>query len=168
MELVNSLNENEKLLTRHYKKIVSIGKGIRAVAILIPKNLQKFFSTILQIRLQGAWFSEENTYFFTYPNSQRWIDGCAAIRKYAKMCGAKHPSLLTSCRLRKHIATVTQVLSLKGNEIEQLAKFMGHTTNTHQNFYKYCFSSFNTISNVFANYLSLKITTRFVSNCQII
>ncbi|CAH0549886.1 unnamed protein product [Brassicogethes aeneus] len=58
------------------------------------------------------------------------------MRKYAKQCGAKNPELLTSCRLRKHIATVTQILSLKTNEIDQLAKFMGHTSKTHENFYK--------------------------------
>ncbi|VEN48702.1 unnamed protein product, partial [Callosobruchus maculatus] len=44
--------------------------------------------------------------------------------------------LLTSCRLRKHIATVTQLLNLQTNEIDQLAKFMGHTSKTHESFYK--------------------------------
>jgi hypothetical protein len=69
-----------------------------------------------------------------YPKSQKWIDGCSAIRKYAKLSEAAKPELLTSCRLRKHIATVTQVLSLRDNEVDQLAKFMGHTTKTHQKF----------------------------------
>lgn len=43
---------------------------------------------------------------------------------------------MTSTRLRKHVATVTQLLNLKGNDIDQLAKFMGHTTATHQTYYK--------------------------------
>lgn len=42
-ELANSLSDNEKILTHHYKRIVSIGKGSRPVAILIPKDLQLFF-----------------------------------------------------------------------------------------------------------------------------
>ncbi|KAJ8970650.1 hypothetical protein NQ314_001088 [Rhamnusium bicolor] len=88
-ELGSSLSENEKILTKHYKKIVAIGKGSRAVTILIPKVLQKFFSTICSLRTNSTWFSPDNTYFFTYPQSMRWIDGCAVIRKYAKMCGAK-------------------------------------------------------------------------------
>ncbi|KAI4468005.1 hypothetical protein MML48_2g00000898 [Holotrichia oblita] len=37
-EMATSLTENEKILTQHYKRIVSIGKGSRAVTILIPKN----------------------------------------------------------------------------------------------------------------------------------
>lgn len=136
-ELTLSLSENEKILTQHYLRIVAIGKGSRAVTLLIPKNLQKYFSMIDDIRHNTpTWFSSHSTYFFTYPHSNRWIDGCSVIRRYAKQSGAKNPELLTSSRLRKHIATVTQVLNLKSNEIDQLAKFMGHTTRTHEQFYK--------------------------------
>lgn len=135
-ELATSLTENEKFLTKQYKRIISIGKGSRPVTILMPKNIQKYFAIISALRQNSTWFSAENTYLFTYPYSTKWINGCAVIRKYAKRCKAKYPELLTSCRLRKHIATVTQVLSLKGNEIDQLAKFMGHTTKTHEAFYK--------------------------------
>lgn len=136
VEMATSLTENEKILTKQYKRIVSIGKGSRPVTILIPKNIQRYFRILSVLRNNTTWFSVENTYFFTYPYSMKWINGCAVIRKYAKNCKAKDPELLTSCRLRKHIATVTQVLSLKGNEIDQLAKFMGHTTRTHETFYK--------------------------------
>lgn len=135
-ELVSSLTENEKVLTQNYKRIVGIGKGSRPVTILIPKNLQKYFSMVYNLRINSTWFSPDNTYFFSYPKSLRWIEGCSVIRKYANMSGAKNPELITSCRLRKHIATVTQLLSLRGNEIDQLAKFMGHTTKTHEQFYK--------------------------------
>lgn len=112
--MTSSLSENEKFLTRHYLRIVATGKGSRAVAILIPKNLQKYFSMVDDIKHKtAAWFSAQNTYFFTYPHSNRWIDGCSVISRYAKQCGAKRPELLTSSCLRKHIATVTQVLNLK-------------------------------------------------------
>lgn len=135
-EFTEALTEKEKILTQNYMRIVAIGKGSRSVVILIPKNFQKYFSMIYNIRQNSTWFPPENTYFFTYPKSLRWINGCNVIRKYSKKCNAKHPELLTSSRLRKHIATVTQVLSLKQNEMEQLAKFMGHTLKTHETFYK--------------------------------
>jgi hypothetical protein len=135
-EFLKSLTETEKVLTQHYKKINTCGKGSRTVPVLIPKDTLKFYDMILSIRKNMNWFPEKNVYFFTYPKSQRWIDGTAVMRKYAKMCGAKQPHLITSSRLRKHIATVTQLLALKNNEIDQLAKFMGHTTRTHEQFYK--------------------------------
>lgn len=135
-EFTEALTEKEKILTQNYMRIVAIGKGSRSVVILIPKNFQKYFPMIYNIRQNSTWFPPENTYFFTYPKSLRWINGCNVIRKYSKKCNAKHPELLTSSRLRKHIATVTQVLSLKQNEMKQLAKFMGHTLKTHETFYK--------------------------------
>lgn len=139
-ELLISLSENEKILTKNYQHIIAIGKGSRPVTILIPKNLQEYYSMIYNIRQNTSWFDPANTYFFAYPHSQRWINACTVMKKYAKMSGAKEPGLLTSCRLRKHIATVTQVLNLKDNEIQQLAKFMGHTKKTHEEFYKLVFN----------------------------
>lgn len=134
-ELTDSLTESEKIMTQNYKKIISIGKGSKPVTILIPKKLQKYYVLISRLREQ-PWFPMENIYFFTYPHSNHWIDGCTVIRKYALQCDAKYPELLTSNRLRKHIATTTQLLNLKENEIDQLAKFMGHTVKTHDTFYK--------------------------------
>lgn len=133
-EFTESLTDSEKILTQNYCKITSIGKGSRPVTILISKSIQKYFSLICKLRKEN-WFPEDNIYMFTYPNSKFWIEGCAVMRKYAAICGAKHPELLTSNRLRKHIATVTQLLGLKQNEIDQLAKFMGHTSRTHETFY---------------------------------
>lgn len=135
-EMLRSLTENERILTQSYQRIISIGKGSRSVPVLVPKMQQKFYSMLLNIRRSKPWFLSQNTYLFAYPDSLRWIDGSYVMRKYAKECGVKKPNLLTSSRLRKHIATVTQVLSLKPNEIDQLAKFMGHTTRTHEHFYK--------------------------------
>lgn len=58
------------------------------------------------------------------------------IKNICKNVRGKTSRIINFTRLRKHIATVTQLLSLKENKIEQLAKFMGHTTGTHQTFYK--------------------------------
>nr|CAI5858945.1 unnamed protein product [Callosobruchus analis] len=128
-EFTESLSENEKLLTQNYRRLISVGKGSRPVTILIPKSLQKYFSLLYNLRQNTTWFSPNNVYFFTYPKSLKWIDGCSVIRKYAKI-------VVDILSPKKHIATVSQLLSLKGNEIDQLAKFMGHTTKTHEQFYK--------------------------------
>lgn len=135
-EMCKSLSASEKILTNNYKRIISVGKGTKSASILIPRCLQKYYSLIEDLRHNPTWFPPQNIYFFTYPYSLKWINGCSILSKYGKLCKAKDPALLTSSRLRKHIATVTQVLNLKGNEIDQLAKFMGHTTKTHEQFYK--------------------------------
>lgn len=137
-EFIECLTEGEKLLTQHYIKLRTIGKASHQVPLLLPKQTFKYYELIYSIRINTPqWFPyQNNNYFFTYPNSKRWICGIASIRKWARKCEARNPNLLTIVRLRKHIATVTQLLALKDKDIEQLAKFMGHTRQTHDQFYK--------------------------------
>lgn len=143
-EFMDSLTETEKVLTTQYIKIQTIGKATQQVPVLIPKRVFKYYELIYDIRTNSPeWFpphphkpTRKNNYFFAFPNSNRWICGIAGIKKRAKKCEAKQPNSLTVVRLRKHIATVTQILSLKENDVEQLAKFMGHTKKTHEQFYK--------------------------------
>lgn len=134
---INSLNESEKVLVNNCVNINAIGKGSRTVPLVIPQTKLKYYDMVFKIRDEEVtWWPERSVYFFTFPKSVRWIDDTSSIKKYAVKCGAKQPQLLTSVKLRKHIARVTQLLSLRDNEIEQLAKFMGHTRLTHDQFYK--------------------------------
>jgi hypothetical protein len=64
------------------------------------------------------------------------IRGADVLRDMANACGAKKPGALRSTKLRKHIATMAQVLNLKTHELDQLARFMGHDINVHREFYR--------------------------------
>jgi hypothetical protein len=64
------------------------------------------------------------------------IRGSDVIRDLANNCGAANPLLLRSTRLRKHVAMLSQVLSLKEHEVEQLTRFLGHDIRIHRNFYR--------------------------------
>jgi hypothetical protein len=144
-ELYAALSEEEKILTKNYQRVVGIGKGSRQVPLLIPKPEQQYLRCLYNIRKSKPWFSSENKYFFTLPNStsNKWLDGCSTLRKYANLCGARNPELLTSNRLRKHISTVTQLLNLKENEVDQLCTFMNHSKKTRDTYYKYVLKSLN-------------------------
>lgn len=136
-EFLETLSDTEKVLLKNYVKINSIGKGSRTVPVLIPKEHVKYWDMISKIRREkAAWFPRKNDYFFKLPGSVRWINGTYALQKYANACQVPRPDLMTSSRLRKHVATVSQLLNLKDNDIDQLARFMGHTTATHQTYYK--------------------------------
>lgn len=63
------------------------------------------------------------------------------ICKLGKDSGATHPENITSTRLRKYVATVTQLLNLSG-DIEQLATFLGHNKDVHKEFYRLSDSEF--------------------------
>lgn len=43
---------------------------------------------------------------------------------------------MLSTNLRKHIATMSQVLNLTQAELEEICKFMGHDIRVHANFYR--------------------------------
>lgn len=43
---------------------------------------------------------------------------------------------LRSTQLRKHIATLSQVLNLKNHEMDQVANFLGHDIRVHREFYR--------------------------------
>ena len=68
--------------------------------------------------------------------SQQHIRGHDVLRKLADEIGAENPENLRSTLLRKHVATMSQVLNLKDNELDQLAKYMGHDIRVHRKFYR--------------------------------
>ena len=56
------------------------------------------------------------------------------MRKFTKECNAEHASHITSTKLRKHIATLSQVMNLKDNELDNLASFLGHGIKIHREY----------------------------------
>lgn len=129
------LTESEKEITKNFKRIVTIGKGNKAVPILFPTKTQQYLELVLKCR--DNFVPKENPFLFALVDSRsQWINGSNVLKKIANSCGLKHPETITSSRLRKQIATVLQILSLNDIEMEQLATFMGHTKKTHEEFYR--------------------------------
>lgn len=107
----SALTEAEKILTQKYKRVVNSGKGSRAVVILVPDMLQEFINTLLDHREKHI--PSNNEYIFAIPKSKvKWGQGDVAIRNLTKRIKLKHPEAISSNKLRKHIATVAQILNL--------------------------------------------------------
>ena len=73
---------------------------------------------------------------FAVTSSDNFLRGCDVLRKIAIQSGAREASTLTSTNLRKHVATVSQILILKGNELDTLTLFLGHDIRVHCKFYR--------------------------------
>ncbi|XKL62200.1 hypothetical protein PGB90_002033 [Kerria lacca] len=133
-EMLSTLTASEQALAKHYKRIISIGKGSRPVIILFPEHLQVFMDKMLQIRNKFVPIS--NNYLFAFPDqSKRWVRDDKTIKSLAIKSGVKDPSFITGNTLRKQIATVTQILNLTSAEMKEFSKFMSHTEKTHEMFY---------------------------------
>ena len=75
-------------------------------------------------------------YLFACPGCTTPYRGCDAVRKCVQLSGAEHPENIKSTQLRKHMATMSQILCLKDNELGVLATFMGHNIQVHTEFYR--------------------------------
>lgn len=134
-EFIETLSENEKFLTKSFKRVVTGGKGTRPVAILFPPKFQSFIKSMIKFR--NLCVPESNEYLFANPRTEnRWLSGYHVLKKLALSSGVNNVELFTSTRLRKQIATILQVMNFSDQEIEQFATFMGHTRKTHETFYR--------------------------------
>lgn len=79
---------------------------------------------------------KENGYLFARPCVLTCFRGSDCIRDFAKDCGIKNYTSLTSTKLRKQTGTLSQVLNLSNTELDQLATFLGHDIRVHRQFYR--------------------------------
>ena len=132
-ELENNLNEFEKHLIQVLERLEIRGKRGRIVPILITEEVAEWVQILLKRRSQ--FVAGDNPYLFA--NSCNFFHhGSDVMRKFASLSGAQRPHLLTTTKLRKHVASLAQVLALKENEMDMLASFLGHDLRVHREFYR--------------------------------
>nr|CAH7765631.1 unnamed protein product [Callosobruchus chinensis] len=134
-EFDEAVSPAEKVLLKSFKRVVTRGKRGRGVPVLFSKDVQDHIEKILKVR--SEFVKATNLFLFASPSSaSQPIVGYKVVRKHAFSCGARNPEALTSTKLRKHLATLTQIFNMSENDIEQLATFMGHTVNVHKQVYR--------------------------------
>lgn len=105
------------------------------VPVLLTPDMIAAMDLLIKYR-NDCQVYKENIYLFARPGVLSHYRGSDCFRKYANQCGAKNPEALTSTRLRKQVATLSTVLNLKENEMDQLATFLGHDIRVHREFYR--------------------------------
>lgn len=134
-EFSDSITPAEKILMTKFKRVVIQGKRNRGVPVLFGNDVQEHIA--LLINLRPNFFKDIlNPFLFGRPRYATPICGYKVLEKHAKACGALNPAALTATRLRKHLATITQLFDMTEGDIEQLATFMGHTDKTHRGEYR--------------------------------
>lgn len=133
-EFSDVISTTEKVLMQRLRRMVIMGKRKRGVPVLFCPTMQEDIKLLLKTR--SNFVPKSNTYLFGRPKLHTPISGYKVMDKCAKACGAKNHKALTPTRLRKHLATLTQLLNMSESDIEQLAKFMGHTVGIHRRAYR--------------------------------
>lgn len=129
------LSPLEKALCHKFKRVEIRGKRGRTVPILFTQATGAALDLLIDCRPLVS-IPADNDDVFQNPDGEGCLRGSDCLREASENCGAKHPDLLRSTKLRKHIATMTQIVNLEGNELDILAGFMGHDIRTHREFYR--------------------------------
>ncbi|XP_055006638.1 uncharacterized protein LOC129408046 [Boleophthalmus pectinirostris] len=134
-DLGEALSDLEKKLCQHFRRLEIRGKRGRKVPVLLTPAMQESLDLLVTKR-DMCGVPQENTYLFARPHAFSCYRGSECLRHFAKACGAKNPDTLTSTKLRKQTATLSQVLNLSNTELDQLADFLGHDVRVHRQFYR--------------------------------
>ncbi|XP_074530856.1 uncharacterized protein LOC141793879 [Halichoeres trimaculatus] len=125
----------EKKMCDFFTRVEIRGKRGRGVPVLLKPSMLSAMELLAETR-EMCGVLKENIYMFARPGALSAYRGGECIQKFARESGAKNPEALTSTKLRKHIATMSQVLNLQENESDQLADFLGHDIRVHRQYYR--------------------------------
>ncbi|KAJ1520385.1 hypothetical protein ONE63_003520 [Megalurothrips usitatus] len=106
------------------------------VPVILTKCLQESVEVLVKMRSSGG-VSAENLYLFPcMTSSTGHFRADVILKSMAEACGARAPETLRGTQLRKHVATMTQLLNLQENELDAVASYMGHDTRVHRQYYR--------------------------------
>lgn len=129
-----SLQGWERQLIGRMWRVEIVGKRGRTVPLMLTTFMKSCIDALVKNR--SVTRCETNAFLFARPQCESHIRGCDVIRDLSMKCGASQPDLLRSTSLRKHIATMCQVMSLSENELDILSNYLGHDIRVHRAFYR--------------------------------
>ncbi|XP_021361550.1 uncharacterized protein LOC110455631 [Mizuhopecten yessoensis] len=135
-ELLQSLQPIEKHLMKCMDMVEVLGKKNRKVPILMTQTMLAAVSALVSTR-DAVGIPKENPFVFAVGENGH-LRGCATIKRTVESCkdDIKYPELITSTKLRKYMATVSQVFNLSTGQLEELAGHMGHELSVHRQYYR--------------------------------
>ncbi|XP_072167932.1 uncharacterized protein [Diadema setosum] len=120
-----SLRSWEQNLMRSVWRVDVTGtRGARSIPFMMTDKMKLSIDALVKCR--EVMDCTGNPYVFALPGCRSHISGRDALRELSEQGGAEQPRQLRSRRLRKHVATMSQIMSLSGDELDILAKYLGH------------------------------------------
>lgn len=109
-------------MSKRLTRLVTRGKRGRKVPILLLERTKASLDFLVEKRSEVG-ILEENPFLFARLGTTTNLRGCDCLRKFAEESKANNPELLRSTKLRKHVATLCQLLDLMISE--STASFIG-------------------------------------------
>ena len=115
------------------------GKKGRKVPIILTKEMIESIDLLNRSRTKVG-IASGNPFVFARPRKQSkgHIRACDTLKMFANECvpPLSNPDCVTGTKLRKYIATISQVLALKETEVDWLARHLGHDIRVHREYYR--------------------------------
>ena len=89
-------------------------------------------------RRDSVGVSDQNKYVFAAPTrgSAKHLRGPDCLNTVVGKVELESPNAVKSTKLRKYVATVSQIIDLSQSELEWLARHMGHDLSVHREYYR--------------------------------
>ena len=131
------LSDLERQLCKMFRVVEIVGKRGRTVPVLLSNEAVAWLSALVAKRHE-AGVAQDNNFLFARCcyGGRGHIRGSDCLRAYADKAGLDNASSIRSTKLRKHVATASQILALKEHQLETLANFMGHDLRVHREYYQ--------------------------------
>ncbi|XP_022109705.1 uncharacterized protein LOC110989543 isoform X2 [Acanthaster planci] len=130
------LSDLERQLCKMFRVVEIVGKRGRTVPVLLSNEAVAWLSALVAKRHE-AGVAQDNFLFARFCYGGRGhIRGSGCLKAYADKAGLDNASSIRSTKLRKHVATASQILVLKEHQLETLANFMGHDLPVHREYYQ--------------------------------
>ncbi|XP_064628861.1 uncharacterized protein LOC135488255 [Lineus longissimus] len=137
-DIMKAFSPFEQKLCKALHRIEIVGKRGRTVPVLLTADMHNWMKKVVCCETRSiVGVNQANFYIFAARHgSLGHLRGTDTLSEHSSKCGAKHPELIRSTRLRKQVATLSQILNLKDNELDILANFLGHDVRIHRDFYR--------------------------------
>lgn len=131
------LSSLEQALCQSFSRIEIVGKRGRTVPVLLTQSMKQALDLLVNAR-PAMKLERDNKFLFANvsPGSLTHVRGTDVVRQFSAQSGVERPEAMRSTSLRKQIATMTQIVNLKDNELDILASFMGHDVRVHREYYR--------------------------------
>ena len=136
-DIENIEDPMERLLAERLKIIYSKGKKKKRVPTLFTTELNKAIFYLVKHR-DDVGVLKANIYLFPCAtrSSKNHIRGWEVVHDIALKAKLEKPNLITSTKIRKHMATVLQLLDMNNAELEWVTEHLGHTPDVHKTWYR--------------------------------
>ncbi|KAG5862139.1 hypothetical protein JTB14_035810 [Gonioctena quinquepunctata] len=135
-ESKNAMTDFEKQLAKHFCVVEIYGKRGKKVPVLLTPDMKHAVDLLIKTRTL-AGISKENPYVFARTGSSlEYMRGHNCLRKCLSNVTLQSPENINGTKLRKYVATVTQIINLTENETDWLARHLGHDIRVHRDFYR--------------------------------